>query len=306
MKISSCAHSKIRGFAPQLRRPNCARTYHGRPHSSHQQHHSGFGRRSILQSILHTGSAMLAAASLQTGGFVSMAAAAESKAAKVLIDPQWPEELPFQPDDFERYDESKDTLFYSQPRFVTHIDDQAIAAITSYYEETLPKSGSQDVAILDMCSSWVSHYPSGYKAGRIAGLGMNNDELEKNPVLTEYAVRDLNVDPSLPYEDNSFDVITNVVSVDYLNKPIKVFKEMHRVLKPNGRAIMSFSNRCFPTKAIAIWTRTADLDHVWIVGAYFHYSVPGGWSQPEGADISPKAGLFGKSDPMYVVTATKV
>lgn len=235
-----------------------------------------------------------------------MAGAAESKVSQVLQDPQWPDELPFQADDFERYDESKDTLFYSQPRFVTHIDDQAIASLTRYYEETLPKSGSQDVAILDMCSSWVSHYPPGYKAGRMAGLGMNEDELARNAVLTEYAVRDLNTDPRLPFEDNSFDVITNVVSVDYLNKPIEVFKEMHRVLKPNGRAIMSFSNRCFPTKAIAIWTRTADLDHVWIVGAYYHYSVPGGWSQPEGLDISPKAGLFGKTDPMYVVTATKV
>ena len=45
-----------------------------------------------------------------------------------------------------------------------------------------------------------------------------------------------------------FQVITNTVSVDYLSKPIEVFKEMHRVLKPGGTAIMSFSNRCFPTK----------------------------------------------------------
>ena len=77
---------------------------------------------------------------------------------------------------------------------------------------------------------------------------MNEEELARNPVLTEFAVQDLNSSPKLPYADNSFDVITNAVSVDYLNKPIEVFKEMHRVLKPGGRAVMSFSNRCFPTK----------------------------------------------------------
>lgn len=77
---------------------------------------------------------------------------------------------------------------------------------------------------------------------------MNEEELKRNTALTDYTVRDLNQDPTLPYKDNSFDVITNAVSVDYLTKPIQVFKEMHRVLKPGGRAIMSFSNRCFPTK----------------------------------------------------------
>ena len=96
-------------------------------------------------------------------------------------------------------------------------------------------------------------------AGRVAGLGMNQEELVRNKQLTEFAVRDLNLDPTLPYADNSFDFITNCVSVDYLTRPLEVFKEIHRCLKPGGVAIMSFSNRCFPTKAIAIWTQTGDL-----------------------------------------------
>lgn len=83
-------------------------------------------------------------------------------------------------------------------------------------------------------------------------MGMNEEELKRNSVLTDYDVKDLNEDPTLPYEDNTFDTITNVVSVDYLSKPFEIFKEMHRVLKPGGRAIMSFSNRCFPTKGRSV------------------------------------------------------
>ena len=49
---------------------------------------------------------------------------------QVLENVNWPAEMPFGPEDFARYDESKDDIFYSQPRFVTHIDDGAIGALT--------------------------------------------------------------------------------------------------------------------------------------------------------------------------------
>ena len=185
---------------------------------------------------------------------------------------------------------------------------------------------------------------------RSAGLGMNEKELKRNSALTEVVVRDLNEDPTLPFADASFDIITNVVSVDYLTKPLEIFQEMHRVLKPGGKAIMSFSNRCFPTKAIALWTstgalqaslwrqrtrapcsccsrasklvraaneiaramasltnnRAGDVDHVWIVGSYYHYSVPGGWTAPQAHDITSPKSTNGRGDPMYIVEATKL
>lgn len=179
----------------------------------------------------------------------------KSEVTKILDELPFPAEgFPFAADAFQRYDESSDKLFYEAPRFVTHIDDPAINALTKWYGEKFPPSGSKDVAILDICSSWISHYPAGYTAGRIAGLGMNEAELKRNEQITEYAVRDLNEDPRLPYEDNSFDFVTNAVSVDYLTKPLEIFREMHRVLKPGGTAAMSFSNRYFPTKCVAIWT----------------------------------------------------
>ena len=237
-----------------------------------------------------------------TGGKANAKLGARAKSdpfADVLKDPKFPAKYPFREEDMARYDESSDFIFYSQPRFVTHIDDKAIGALTKYYEREFPPGG-ENVSVLDVCSSWISHYPKGYKAGKISGVGMNEEELKRNPILTDYAVQDLNEDPKFPYADNTFDVVTNTVSVDYLTRPLEVMQEVRRVLKPGGLAIMSFSNRCFPTKAVSIWTQTGDLDHVWIVGAYYHYA--GGFEPPAGEDISPSPG---RSDPMYVVTARK-
>lgn len=256
------------------------------------------GRLPGLASGLAALGALLSGAPRKTN-----AAASTMTAEQVLQDPQWPDKFPFRDEMFQRYDESEDSLFYDYPRFVTHIDDAAIKSLTQFYADAFP--ASPDAALLDICSSWISHYPPGLKAKRVAGLGMNEEELKRNPVLTEYTVKDLNADPVLPYEDASFDVVTNAVSVDYLAKPLEMFREMHRVLKPGGLAIMSFSNRCFPTKAIAVWTSTEDLDHCWIVGSYFHYAVPGGFAPPEAKDITAPASRGGRGDPMYVVYARK-
>lgn len=142
------------------------------------------------------------------------------------------------------------------------------------------------------------------RAERVVGLGMNADELRRNPQLTEFVVRDLNSDPSLPFADAAFDVVTNCVSVDYLTKPFEVFREMARVTKPGGLAICAFSNRMFPTKAVSLWTSTDDADHARIVASFFHYSSPE-WEEAQVKDIT-RSGIFGGSgDPMYVVYARK-
>ena len=130
--------------------------------------------------------------------------------------------------------------FYSAPRFVTHIDDGAIASLTSYYRDNLQPNGD----VLDLCSSWVSHLPNDLPLGRVVGLGMNARELEANERLTEFVQVDLNVSPKLPFDDNSFDACLNVVSVDYLCRPKEVFEEMHRVLRPGGQAISALPCPC--------------------------------------------------------------
>lgn len=203
-------------------------------------------------------------------------------------------EWPYDTADLNRLDNSPDSNFYDAPRFVTHIDDRAIESLTSFYEDELTELheslGGRKIDVLDMCSSWISHLPTGdlerESYGRVAGVGMNVEELRANSQLTEYHVRDLNECPSLDdlFEDDSFDVVCNVVSVDYLTRPLEIFREIHRVLRPGGRALMSFSNRCFPTKAVAMWLQADEIGRLTIVASYFHYASDG-WRSIDALDI---------------------
>lgn len=168
--------------------------------------------------------------------------------SQVLKDPQWPPIYPFTTKDMGRYDESADSFFYEQPRLVKHIDDQAIDALTKYYSEVFKTV--EKPKVLDICSSWISHYPSDVEFSRCAGTGMNEDELLKNPRFTEKpTVVDLNETPKLPYDDNSFDFVTNAVSVDYLTKPLEVMQEVRRVLKPGGESYNVVFEQMFPDES---------------------------------------------------------
>lgn len=230
-------------------------------------------------------------------------AIANSPVSEILKEPKWPEKWPYTAADFRRQDESDDEGFYNAPRFVTHIDADAISSIRNFYAVQFAEAPQGDYSVLDICSSWISHYPEDLKAKRVAITGMVEEELAANRQATEHAVADLNKNPKLPYGDSEFDFVTNVVSVDYLVKPQEVFQEMHRVLKPGGVAIMSFSNRCFFTKAIGMWV--ADMSdgpgHCQIVGNYFHFNPVGGWKNIQSVDISKTP----QSNPMWVVTAVK-
>ena len=202
------------------------------------------------------------------------------------------DESPFRPEHFGKYDESDDALFYVEPRFVTHIDDVAIAALSAHYVAVL----QPEHRVLDLMSSWVSHLPDCYKPAKAVGLGMNAAELARNPALDQWVVQDLNENPTLSWEAASFDAVLIAVSVQYLQRPLEVFAEIARVLEPGGICIISFSNRCFPTKAVALWQGLNDAGHVQQVGAYFHHA--GGFERSQWFERKQPS-----SDPLYIVQA---
>ena len=205
---------------------------------------------------------------------------------------------PFPPHLFRRSDESPDAEFYRTPRLVTHIDDAAIAAVTQLYREHLPPGGR----VLDLMSSWVSHLPPEVDYAAVAGLGMNGVELSKNPRLTDRVVHDLNADPTLPFADECFDAAACCVSIDYLTRPAEVVREVGRVLARGGPFVVTFSNRCFPTKAVAAWHQLDDAGHVELVEGYF--AAAGNFGQTERFDRSPPRKLLGR-DPLYAVVGRR-
>jgi SAM-dependent methyltransferase len=166
-------------------------------------------------------------------------------------------------DAFAKVDTSSDALFYAEPRFVTHIDDTAIGALKEFYRRHVPATGY----VLDLMSALVSHLPENF-AGRVLGHGMNAEELAANPVLEDYFVQDLNADPYLPLADAEFHAVLCCVGVQYLTQPDIVFGELARVMRPGAPVIVSFSNRCFPTKAVAIWRALDGHGHADLVGLY--------------------------------------
>jgi SAM-dependent methyltransferase len=211
-------------------------------------------------------------------------------------------------DAFSRLDESDDLEFYSRDRFVSHLDSLALATVekligTLVVEET--------PAILDLMAGWDSHVPGDLRASKVVGLGLNENELRNNKVLSEAVIHDLNKDPRLPFPDNRFDVVINTVSVDYMTKPAEVFKEVGRVLKPGGLFLVIFSNRMFPEKAVKVWREAGEDERVLLVDDFFReagvFQKPSvflskGKPRPKDDQYAP---LGIPSDPIYAVYADK-
>jgi len=199
----------------------------------------------------------------------------------------------FPPGFFSRQDDTDDAAFYAFDRFVTHIDDGAIAAVGELYDE-LGLTGD----VLDICSSWVSHFRT--RPGRLIVTGMNAAELAANPMADEWLVLDQNAAPGLPFENGRFDAVTCCASVDYLTSPLEVFAEVGRVLRSGGVFVCTFSNRCFPTKAIRGWLSTDERGRCSIVATYF--DLTDRFDEPVVQHRNPGV----RGDPLYAVWAQRV
>lgn len=230
--------------------------------------------------------------------------------------------FPYTDADFRRVDETSDNTFYSDSRFVTHIDGNATMLLGQYYSQALPRTGR----ILDLCSSWISHLPKELEAAasktadqgdvslEVVGLGMNNAELNKNPILGKRVLQDLNTNPEVPKDIAPLDATTCVVSIDYLTKPVPVLSSILKLTKPGGKVHLVISNRCFPTKVIRRWLRISEEERLQMVGDYLWFA---GWRNIEiltlndgEQALSEQQGIMawfsGRTDPIWVVKGTKV
>jgi SAM-dependent methyltransferase len=205
---------------------------------------------------------------------------------------------------FARLDERADELFYRQPRLVQHLDVQVRGQITALYARLL-QPGMQ---VLDLMSSWVSHLPDIELA--VTGLGLNAEELAHNPRLRERTVHDLNARPVLPYPDARFDAVVCTASIEYLVRPVEVLRELRRVLKPGAPLAITFSERWFPPKVIAVWPMLHPFERLGLVLDYFRQSggftalateTARGWPRPEDDRY---AGQFAEADPLYAMWGT--
>ena len=202
-----------------------------------------------------------------------------------------------------KLDDTDDKLFYGLPRFVTHVDDGFIQQLTDLYRQRL----KPNTRIFDMMSSWVSHLPEEMQFSHVEGHGLNQEELARNSRFDNYFVQNINENPKLPLKDQDFDAVLNCVSVQYLQYPEAIFTEIHRILKPGGIAIFSFSNRMFSQKAIQAWRDSTEAGRVELVRSYFQ-SVPG-FTPPEVIKNQSTAPNFlqwlgaAGGDPFYAVIA---
>lgn len=215
---------------------------------------------------------------------------------------RWPRNFPFTKYAFFRLNSYNDGIFYALPRFVYHIDEPAVAAVTQFYRRRIPKSSD----ILDVCSSWVSHYPSEFPSSMnsISATGSNVLELAANDQLTAgFTVSDLNQDCTLPYDSESFDIVTCVCSIEYMTNPVQFLRECNRVLRPNGKMIVAFSNRCFALKAIKIWLSNKIGKNIELINGFFQYA--GGFGPRKVYDITAVRPQRGYQDPIYVIEAAK-
>lgn len=212
----------------------------------------------------------------------------------------------FEAEDFARDDESDDETFYNEFPFLVQMDHLALTTLEDLYVRLIPK-GSR---ILDLMAGPDSHLRDSIAPESVVGLGLNRVEVEQNEALTARVIHDLNTEPRLPFGDDEFDAVISTSSIEYLTRPLEVFREVARVLKPGGIFIVVFSNRMFPPKTVNIWKKTNESERVELVKKYF--ALANGFSTAGSFESTGKPrpeddqyySLGIPSDPIYALWGT--
>ncbi|KAF4715528.1 Condensin-2 complex subunit G2, partial [Perkinsus olseni] len=209
----------------------------------------------------------------------------------------WPKAFPFPPECFDKLDGAPDADFYEVPKLDMHISEQMAECLkTKWYGDLLPMGRDTH---LELGAGVRSYFPESYTPSTVIGYGMNMAEMEGNDVLTERHVQDLNINPYLPYQANVFDCITLAFSIQYLTQPHPVLSEAHRLLRPGGVLIISYTDRCFETKVTDLWYRSSMLQRALLCRGYLHYSGAAGcWSE-----LTASGSYLDDDEPLIVMWA---
>ena len=201
-----------------------------------------------------------------------------------------------------KLDESNDEEFYSDPKFVYHLDANFRNYLSYVYKNEIENNST----VLDLMSSWDSYLPKEKKYKKVIGHGLNKEELERNKTLDSFWTQNFNVNQEIHLESGSIDFCLMVAAWQYLQYPEKLTKEIVRILSEGGKFIISFSNRAFWHKAPNIWTSSTEEERLEYVRKVL---ITNGFSEPK---IIKKfndqnfnfLSIF-KNDPFYCLIATK-
>jgi len=203
-----------------------------------------------------------------------------------------------------RADNKNDRNFYSEPRIISHIDNQASEHLSSVIHDFV-QPGSK---VLDLMASVDSHLPKNHGL-KVTGLGMNRKEMTENKALDDFVIYALNEDPKIPFPDRSFDAVLCNLSIEYLTRPAEVLQEVERVLKTSGILLISFSNRWFPSKVTRLWTELHEYERMgytlqlcWPLFDNLKTISYRNWPRPVSDRHFPR---LIQSDPLYVITGKR-
>ena len=202
----------------------------------------------------------------------------------------------------QKLDESNDEDFYSNPKFVYHLDENFRKYLTFIYKNEIKDFST----IVDLMSSWDSYLPSGKKYKKVIGHGLNKEELKKNKILNSFWTQNFNLNQKIPLNNNSIDYCLMVAAWQYLQYPENLTREVARILTDGGKILVSFSNRAFWHKAPNIWTNSSEEERLKYVRKVL---ISNGFKEPkiikkfndETFSLLP----FLKKDPFYCLIASK-
>jgi len=201
-----------------------------------------------------------------------------------------------------KLDESNDAEFYSDPKFVYHLD----ANFRKYLSDLYKNEITDNSTVLDLMSSWDSYLPEGRKYKKVIGHGLNKQELEKNKIFNNYWIQNFNLNQEIPLDSETVDYCLMVAAWQYLQYPENLTKEIARILSDQGKFIISFSNRAFWHKSPNIWTKSTEEERVKYVRKVL---ITNGFNEPKIIKKFNEPGLnifnFLSKDPFYCLIATK-